>query len=107
MEEFTSKDCSMPVGTKTGIKISHKDHTVYTAEELAKFNVTCKDDDAKDVGFPGIFAKKNPDFGVEPGYYVKIINHHVQGALLLNKGGADSINLNVGKITLGCSNLAG
>ena len=87
----------------------------YTTDEFAKFNVT--EDDAKDVaGFPGILAKKNPDFGVEPGDYVKVISHNVEGALMVKKGSADSINLNVGKITLdvvsgtiqlGRSNLAG
>ena len=33
MEEFTNKDASMPVGTKTLIKLSHTGHTITQIEK--------------------------------------------------------------------------
>ena len=44
MEEFTNKDCPMPVGTKTRIKLSHTGHTITQIEKsfstiLLDFNI--------------------------------------------------------------------
>ena len=88
----------------------------YTDEEFTKYGVS-KEDVNKST-FAELIAAHNPDFVLNAGDTVKILDNDVKGVLLVksNKTNGDNINLNVSKITLdvltgtiqlGRSNLAG
>ena len=91
-------------------------HFTYTDEEFEKFGV--RKEDSNKPWFAEEVACANPDFILNAGDTVKLLENDVKGVLLVKstKSSGDSINLDVGKVTLdvltgtiqlGRSNLAG
>ena len=89
-------------------------HFTYTDEEYEKYGV--RKEDSNKAWFAEEVAASNPDYILNAGDTVKLLDNNLKGALLVSSKKADNINLKVGKVVLdvvggtiqlGRSNLAG